>query len=117
MLYDALKAEYNVQYLITYRLNQDVLENFFGVIRSKGGLYDHPDRLEFQYRMRSYILTYLAEGSYSFDGNTMNDDTPDLDVIQTLVAHILRRWPQRMWLTTIKQTTKVKSCRRCSKMV
>jgi hypothetical protein len=35
------------------RLNQDVLENFFGVIRAKGGLQDHTNALEFKYRLRS----------------------------------------------------------------
>lgn len=36
MLYDDLKKEYGISYLLTYRLNQDVLANFFGIIRSKG---------------------------------------------------------------------------------
>lgn len=67
LLYNDLKTEYNISYLLTYRLNQDVLENFFGTIRSKGGLYDHPNRLEFMYRLRSYILG-RNEGSLSLNG-------------------------------------------------
>ena len=48
--------KYEMTYILTYRLNQDVLENFFGAIRSKGGLNDHPSPQEFKYRLRKYIL-------------------------------------------------------------
>lgn len=41
MLQEYVK-QFNMSYLVAYRLNQDVLENFFGAIRSKGGLNDHP---------------------------------------------------------------------------
>lgn len=47
---------YGMTYIITSRLNQDVLENFFGAIRSKGGLNDHPSPQQFKYRLRKYIL-------------------------------------------------------------
>lgn len=65
--------------ILTYRLNQDVLDNFFGVIRSKGGLHDHPTPLEFKYRLRSYILG-RNEGSLSEACNVEEDDTPGLNV-------------------------------------
>lgn len=71
-------SRYNLKYILTYRLNQDVLENFFGVIRAKGGLHDHPDQLEFKYRLRSYILG-RNDGIISDAGNVENDDTPDLE--------------------------------------
>jgi hypothetical protein len=73
LLFRDLQEKYNVKYLLTYRLNQDVLENFFGVIRAKGGLHDHPDPLEFRYRLRSYILG-KNEGSLSAYGNVEIDD-------------------------------------------
>lgn len=79
LLFRDLQEKYNVKYLLTYRLNQDVLENFFGVIRAKGGLHDHPDPLEFRYRLRSYILG-KNEGSLSAYGNVEIDDTPDLPI-------------------------------------
>lgn len=72
-----LKKNYNLEYILTYRLNQDVLENTFGVIRAKGGLHDHPDQLEFMYRLRSYILSG-NDGIISSDGNVEVDATPDL---------------------------------------
>lgn len=56
MLFDNLKNDYNITYLLTYRSNQDPLELFFGVMRAKGGLYDHPTALEFKYRLRNFLL-------------------------------------------------------------
>lgn len=85
MLNTELKNRYNIQFILTYRLNQDVLENFFGIIRSKGGLHDHPDRQEFKYRLRSYILGY-NEGVLCKNANVEVDDTPDLDVHNSLTG-------------------------------
>lgn len=82
MLHMELKSRYNIEYVLTYRLNQDVLENFFGIIRSKGGLHDHPDRQEFKYRLRSYILGY-NEGVLSSNANVEIDNTPDLENIHS----------------------------------
>lgn len=78
MLLTDLKNRYGIEYILTYRLNQDVLENFFGIIRSKGGLHDHPDRQEFKYRLRSYILG-RNEGILSGNANVEVDSTPDLE--------------------------------------
>lgn len=52
----SLKETYGNQYILTRRLQQDDLERFFGTIRSKGGLHDHPTSLEFMYRLRMSIL-------------------------------------------------------------
>lgn len=47
----------NIEYMITNRLNQDILENFFSFIRSNGGgTNDQPSALDFKYRMKRYIL-------------------------------------------------------------
>lgn len=56
MLHEYVAEKYKMSYICKSRLNQDVLEHFFGAIRSKGGLYDHPTPKEFKYRMRKYIL-------------------------------------------------------------
>jgi hypothetical protein len=74
-LYEDLNKQFGLKFLLTYRLNQDVLENFFGAIRTKAGLYDHPDPLEFRYRLRSYILG-RNYGTLSDAGNTEEDSTP-----------------------------------------
>lgn len=75
LLYEDVKSRFGLKYILTYRLNQDVLENFFGVVRSKGELNDHPDRQQFKYRLRSYILGF-NEGVLSESANTSIDDTP-----------------------------------------
>lgn len=56
-LHSELKEKFQIEYLLTERLNQDVLENFFGFIRSLGGRgYDHPCPVSFKNRMKAYIL-------------------------------------------------------------
>lgn len=47
-LFEELKRDYDFKYILTYNLNKDVLENLFGVLRSKGGLHNHPNMLEFK---------------------------------------------------------------------
>lgn len=51
-----LRTTYDGPYVLTRRVQQDDLERFFGTIRSKGGLHDHPSALEFTYRLRNSIL-------------------------------------------------------------
>lgn len=87
MLLDDMKRSFNIQYLLTRRINQDVIENFFGVIRAKGGLHDHPSPVEFKYRLRSYILG-RNEGAYSEFSNVEPDDTPDIPLSASLIKHL-----------------------------
>jgi len=51
-----MELKYQKPYLLTYRLNQDLLENFFSQLRTRGGLHDYPTPLECFYRMRMIIL-------------------------------------------------------------
>lgn len=46
-LYDYVHDNYKVDYLLTSRLNQDVVENFFAYIRGMGGPNDLPTPLDF----------------------------------------------------------------------
>lgn len=55
LLLESLR-QYKVEFILTRRLNQDCLESIFGVIRSRGGLHDHPSPKEFSYRLRNCIL-------------------------------------------------------------
>lgn len=79
LLLEDIQRRFSMKYVLTYRLNQDVLDIFFCAMRSKGGLYDHPDALEFRNRLRSYILG-RNEGSYSSFGNVEDDDTPSVEI-------------------------------------
>lgn len=86
MLFKDLQQTFNIKYILTYRFNQDVLEIFFGVIRLKGGLYDHPDGQQYYYRLRSYILGY-NEGIISEHANVAEDNTPDLEAVSPLTGN------------------------------
>lgn len=55
-LYEMLQKLYKVEYIITRRLNQDVLEHFFGCIRQMSGNFDHPNPVSFKYRLRKFLL-------------------------------------------------------------
>lgn len=87
LLLPDLKRRFHADFILTRRLNQDVLENFFGVIRAKGGLHDHPNALEFKFRLRSYILG-KNEGAYSEFSNVESDDTPDLPISGSLACKL-----------------------------
>lgn len=54
MLHDYMK-KYEFDYILTRRLNQDLLEHFFRAMRSQDGLHDHPSPQYFMYRIRKYI--------------------------------------------------------------
>jgi len=49
-LYEDLKLHYNMQYIMTHRLNQDVLENFFSFMKEMGECNDYPTPIDFKYR-------------------------------------------------------------------
>lgn len=76
MLYADLKEMHNISYLLTYRLNQDPLEMFFGMMRAKGGLFDHPTALHFKYRLRN-ILLGRNESIMSKNANVQEDEDGD----------------------------------------
>nr|AAM94947.1 P repressor-like protein 1 [Drosophila vulcana] len=56
-LYEYLAEEYEAINILTSRLNQENVENFFGSMRSigHGGQYDHPTPQQFRDKIRKYI--------------------------------------------------------------
>ena len=52
-------VEAGCQYLCTRRLNQDPLENLFGVIRQRGGNMDNPDPTQFRHAYKHVIINNL----------------------------------------------------------
>lgn len=52
-----LQELFNMKYIMTFRLNQDVVENIFSRVQTKGGLYDHPSALTTMYRIWDIILS------------------------------------------------------------
>lgn len=80
-----LKEKYSTEnfkivYIITYRINQDVLENFFSFIRGMGAGHTKPSALQFRYRLRWYIL-----GKHYYDMYVENCNTED-DADETLIC-------------------------------
>lgn len=51
-----LNNKYSIEYILTSRLNQDIIENFFSAMRGRGGFDDHPTPIQFRYRLRKYLL-------------------------------------------------------------
>lgn len=75
-----VKEEYStdtltIEFIITRRLNQDILENFFSYIRAMGYANDHPSPVEVQHRLKGYILGKHSEYALSIKNNTENDLT------------------------------------------
>ena len=87
LLYGDLKKKYSISYLLTYRLNQDPLEMFFGVMRTKGGLYDHTTALQFKYRLRSFLLG-KNESIISQHSNVQCDETNNVKMdVDAALSH------------------------------
>ena len=59
-LFERYTSKYNAHYLLTSRLNQDCLENFFSRVRGMGGSNTHPGTVEFKNRLR-YVTWIFVE--------------------------------------------------------
>ena len=67
-LYEYISINFEIRYILTYKLTQDSLENFFSQVRSQGHGYNNPTPLEFMYRFR--ILIFCKNyGSIRFGKN------------------------------------------------
>ena len=55
-LYVELKSVYNVRYILTSRLNQDLLENLFSQVRGAGAFYDHPSPVSVKHRLKTLLI-------------------------------------------------------------
>lgn len=81
-MFQYLTEKYKIEYIMTYRLNQDVLENFFAYIRGMGGPNDHPSPMDFKYRLRWYILGKHSSAIFTENRHTMEaNDTCLLNIL------------------------------------
>jgi hypothetical protein len=55
-LFIEMRAKYDCKYILTHRVNQNCIENFFSQVRNMGGLHDHPSPLQSIYRIRLIVL-------------------------------------------------------------
>lgn len=94
-LFHYLREKFGVEYVLTYRLNQDILENFFSYIRGMGGTNDHPTPLDFQHRLKWYILGKHSAAVFTQNTNTEDTAEPCLikplenDASDTCLSHTL----------------------------
>ena len=70
-LFSFLKEKHGFKYLITYKLLQDHLENFFSCIRMKGGFNNNPNAHQFSVAYRRLIIHH----ELSTSGNCISDDS------------------------------------------
>ncbi|KAF4529911.1 hypothetical protein B566_EDAN018166, partial [Ephemera danica] len=70
-LWSDLKSE-GWEFLLTSRLLQDAIENFFAMIRQRGGFRDNPSVREFRYEFR--WLIHMLRCNISKRSNCENDD-------------------------------------------
>jgi hypothetical protein len=56
MLFPVMQSKYGLDYVMTSRLNQDCLENFFSPVRALGRTYDYPVPAEFLHRLCILVL-------------------------------------------------------------
>lgn len=105
-LFEHLKQMYviddhPIEYLLTSRLNQDVLENCFSFLRGMGGANNHPNALDIRNRLRWYIL-----GKHSTDlflvRTNIDPDATDSSLIK---AHDMNSDPQRQIPNAIPSTS------------
>lgn len=64
-----------IKYIITRKLNQDILENMFSYLRGMGHTFDNPGPLEFMRRLKKYILGKHSSAVFSSNKNTKEDVT------------------------------------------
>ncbi|VEN43569.1 unnamed protein product [Callosobruchus maculatus] len=96
-LYTYVHLTYGVEYILTSRLNQDVLENFFSYIRGIGGANDHPSPLEFRYRLRWYILGKNSATIFTLNTNT--EDTLEPCLLKALERQSQNEVTEELCLT------------------
>ena len=58
-LWEFLENSHSLKFLLTNRLNQDCLDNFFSVMRNRGGHRDNPNSVEFRTDYRAVAIDSL----------------------------------------------------------
>ena len=88
-LWSVLKEEESLDFLLTRRLNQDPLENFFGTIRQQGGNSDNPTPLQFTRAFKKlffdhYLILPRGNCSEDFDSILVGMDNQEGDKVQQI---------------------------------
>lgn len=82
-----MHVKYDISFILTYKLNQDFLENFFSILRLNGGTHDHPSPLQALQRIRLAILGKNLQHHLK-----RNQNTEDVSLDESfLVTNIFRK--------------------------
>lgn len=85
--------DFEIQYLLTNRINQDVIENFFSYIRGMGAGHDKPSALEFRHRLKWFILgrhscdMFIEKCNIEEDADSTLIDGVDLNASQQKIKN------------------------------
>lgn len=82
-LFKDMTENFGIEFMMTKKLNQDALENFFSQLRTRGGLDDHPTPLQALYRIRMIILG-KNPGIIQKNVNTVLDGLEEEFVMKTV---------------------------------
>ena len=86
-LWSELKSVHSFKFLLTRRLNQDPLENFFGVVRQQGGNSDNPTPAQFGTAFKKLFYDNFlvsSAGNCNADFNLMLVGAPSQNVLSSL---------------------------------
>ena len=84
-----MNEKFGFKYLLTHRVNQDCLENFFSQMRGRNGPNGHPTAVECLYTVKSIILGKNPGLSVTLHSNTIERD-PEEYVSATFMKHLSR---------------------------
>lgn len=88
-LRNQMDESFGFKYLLTHRLNQDCLENFYSQVRGRNGPNDHPTPVECLYTIKGIILGKNPGVSVTLHSNTIERD-PEEYVSATFMSHLSR---------------------------
>ncbi|KAJ8910639.1 hypothetical protein NQ315_012507 [Exocentrus adspersus] len=86
-----LQSKYNkdqsleIKYILTRKLNQDILEQAFSTIRAMGRFNDNPSALSMKHRIRNYILSRHAATVLA--ANTKESSSEDHEPQDIMMTH------------------------------
>ena len=88
-LWEHIKESSDISFLMTSRINQDIVENLFSTIRRKGGFRDNPSAKEFRCALRMVMVAELIKPSVN--ANCSPDSDKFILTLQTLTKNRVRK--------------------------
>ncbi|KAF0701563.1 Uncharacterized protein FWK35_00038328 [Aphis craccivora] len=61
--FNTLRQNYNMEYVLSYKMSQDHLETFFSAMRSRGGYNNNPSAKEFKTSYKKLLVHHHVSGS------------------------------------------------------